>query len=488
MQRLRGSDAFAIYSDTPTSPFVTMKVAIYQPTDRNNPPTPGELKQFFLANFANIGLQRTGLRIVRVPFDLHHPVWVADPAFSPEDHIYHVGLPAPGGKAELCEFLSELAGIPLNYNRPLWELWLVEGLEDGKIAAVIKIHHSLADGKMVASLIQKTHTVKLTTTGQNIHIAGESVPGKLRLIAGALVDLVKSYTVELPHYYRHLKQAREGSAAIEMVEGETVAPFSAPWTIFNQLGGPYRTYRYETFSLSEFKIIEKHFDCTVNTMVLGVISEAARRYLKETGNLPSASLVCAMPVGDQAGANPETMLHSDIHNNNLAVSIVPLYQNIEDMGERLKAIRQASKLALNVVRRSNGRRVDNFLDFLPGTMVRLFNAISDRRSKQHLNPHANLIISNVPGPREALYALDGRLEMVDLLSTGNLADAGSINITVWSYVDNLNFSFYFRKGVLPNPESMLRHTRDVVEELRSQYLTPVPASRDEPAAAGQTTG
>lgn len=470
MQRLRGSDAYPIYSETSTSPFVTLKVAIYLPTTADDVPLASEIAGFVKASIVMTGARRADLRIMRVPFDLHHPVWVADPDFSPDNHIHHTKLPTPGTKAQLCDFLSDLMGQPLNPELPLWETWVVEGLENGRVAIVFKVHHALADGKTIANLVEKSHSKK--TAGKVLMAGeeGEPIPGKTRLIRDALRDLVKSYTVELPNYHRHLKRARQASAAIGKAGGDGVPPFSAPYTILNQKGGEQRIYRYETFSLANFKTMAKIFDCTINTLVMGVCSEALRRYLLEVDTLPPESLITAMPLGDPGGEDIKTLLNSNIHNNNLAVATLALHQNIADFGQRLQAIKQASEEAINSVLRSNGRRFDNLLDFLPGTVIRLINADMIRRQAKKQNPFANVVISNVPGPRETLYALDGRLKLVELLSTGNLMDGGNLNITVWSYAGKLCFSFYSRKGALPEPEKLNGHLRVVLEELQAQHL------------------
>lgn len=477
MLRLRGSDAFAIYSETPTSPFVTLKVAIYRPACKDDVPDIVEIRRFLEAGIATHGGKCPHLRIVRVPFDLHHPVWVADRDFSPDDHIYHIALPPPGRKAQLCDFLSDLMGMPLNPERPLWEIWVVEGLEDGRIAIVSRLHHALADGSMVAAMIGKTHGSAVRGQVPTAGFGGEPLPGKSRLLRDALVDLCRSFTIELPHFYRQFQQARQGDRAVENA-AESVATSSAvPFTIFNKFGGRYRIFRYETFSLAEFRALSRRFDCTVNTLIMGVCSEALRRYLLEVDALPSLSLASGMPIGDPGGGDSDTLLGSDIHNNRLAgVAIVPLYQDIADFGQRLQAIKRASKAAVASVRRSRSRRLETYLDFLPGAFIRLMFAVLYRRVAQEKEPFANLVISNVSGPGKTLYALDGRLEMVELLSVGNLTDGGNLNITVWSYVDNLSFSFYTRKGALPEPDRINAHVTEVVGELRGQYLAERPLS------------
>lgn len=476
MYRLRGSDAFAVYSESPTSPFVTLKVAIYSPTDEGDTPDSDDIKDFVKQRITVTGAGRADFRILRVPFDLHHPVWVHDPDFDPENHIHEAELPLPGGKEQLCEFLSELMGRPLNPDIPLWEIWLISGLEDGKTAIAFKIHHALADGKTIARMIEIAHRRTNFGGGNEEEAEGEHIPGASRLVGDALLDLARSYTVELPHFYHHLKQARQKNAAIvEALAGAVenlVAPFSAPFTVLNRIGGSAeRIYRYETFSLSEFKTLSRHFDCTINTLVMGVCSETLKRYLQEVDDLPSEPLIAAMPIGDQAGSTLKKLLKSDIQNNNLAVAVLPLYQNIEDIGQRLAAIKEAARAAIDHVRHADGRRFDNYFDYMPGTAIRLMHSAINQRQRKKQNPHANVVISNVPGPRQLLYALDGRLKLEELLSVGNLTDAGHLNITVWSYVDKLSFSFLIRKGALPHGEVIADHLRDVVDELRGRYLT-----------------
>jgi WS/DGAT/MGAT family acyltransferase len=441
-------------------------------------PDISELRRFVKAQAIRLGSGVADMRIVRVPFDLHHPVWVADPDYSPDDHIYHAALPPPGDKSQLCAFLSDLMGRPLDPDRPLWEVWLVEGLEGGRIAVVAKVHHALADGKTIAALIARGHAGAAADDTSPNGNGGEPIPGKARLIGDALIDLFKTYTNELPSFYRDLKQARQESSASERagearpeIAEEEEPPGPAPFTVLNQLGGGrYRIYRYETFSLSDFKALSKMFDCTINTLVLGVCSEALKRYLADVDTVPSTSLLAAMPLGDPSGVSHTTRLHHIPPKNHLAVPILPLHQGIEAFGERLQAIKQSSDAAIDRVHRSWGRRFDNYLEFLPGLVIRQMNAVMRRRQAKREGAYANVVISNVPGPRNPLYLLDGRLEMVEFLSTGNITDLGHLNITVWSYVDNLSFSFYMRKGALPEPEKIPAYVSEVISELQQELI------------------
>jgi diacylglycerol O-acyltransferase / wax synthase len=476
MYRLRGSDAYTIYSGTHSSPFVTMKTAIYKPVDPEDIPHVSDIRRFVKAGMALHGSKGAGMRVMRVPLDIHHPVWVSDPEFSIDDHIYHIILPSPGNKAQLCDFISDLMGRPLDPNRPLWEAWIVDGLEDGRIAVVAKNHHVLADGMTTANIIARSHMKTDATDAAATAMVAEPIPGKARLMWDALLDLGRSYTVELPAYYQHLKQAREGSRSLKAAGDDAPAPFTAPHTVLNEQGGRYRTYRYEMASLAELKAVSKKLDCTLNTLVMGICAEALRRYLLDVDSLPESPLIVGMPMGDQGGANLKSLLHSDIHNNSLAVAFVPLDLTIADFEDRLQAIKRGSAAGIDSVRRSNGRRFDNYLDFLPGTFIRLLNSMMDLRQSKKQGPYVNLPISNVPGPRGTLYAVDGRLELVELLSTGNLMDVGALNITVWSYVDNLCFSCYYRKGAMPDPEKLNTYLGEILREIPAKYLGEIKTS------------
>ncbi len=476
MQRLRGSDAFTVYSETSKSPFVTVKVAIYSPTPGNSLPPEGDLLSLVEQAVAKLGATRAGLRIVRVPLNLHHPVWVNAPGFALKNHIHETRLPSPGTKEQLCDFISELMGKPLDSRLPLWEIWIVRGLERERLAMVFKVHHAFADGRTMARLIELAHTTRRSLQPpEDPGLAEEPFPGKLRLVGDALVDLMKSFTVELPQLYRHVKRFRAQAPVSASHEKSPVAPFQAPYTRLDAAAeGRERIYRYETFSLATLKSLSHTLDSTLNSLILAICSEALRRYLQDLDSVPAESLMTAIAIGQSTDEEPVLHPPNEIHNNRLAVAYVPLFQNIVDFEERLAAIKEAAKVVIEHARTGPGQFFDSYLDFTPAPVVQMMMGLLARRQKKHQRPCANVVISNVPGPREKLFALDGRLEMQELLSVGNLTDVANLNITVWSYADNLTFSFFFRKGALPRPESLVGHICDVVAELLERYAVSPP--------------
>jgi diacylglycerol O-acyltransferase / wax synthase len=470
MHRLRGTDAQTIYHETYTSNFVTLKTLIYEQVDTANPVSVRELKASIIEGVRAVGDRGMAMRVIRIPWDIHHPVWVRDPDFSVEDHIYHISLPPPGGKAELCDFISQLMGTPLDSNRPLWETWIVEGLEGGQIAVVNRIHHVLADGMTSVREIIHSHSHSEPFGEVALPAVVEPIPGRLWLAATSLLELFRTYLFEFPKFYRHLQLAREASKDLKDSDSPAVGPFQSPFTFLSRPGGPYRIYRYETFPLDEIKAIGKQLDATVNTLVMGICAEALRRYFIAFDQLPALPLTVTMPVGVQGGKDALKLFNSDIQNNNLAIAFVRLDLNIADFRERLVDIRESSTAAIEHLKKTEGRRFENYFDFMPGSFIRLLNKVLKKRQARKKNPYASFGISNVPGPRETLYACHKKLKVVNILSCGNLAEIGSLNITVWSYVDKITFSFLYRKGIFIDPEKVNGYVADVVAELRQQYL------------------
>jgi len=446
---------------------------IYEPTVAGSTPNFQEMKAFIAAGVEHWITAGLGYRVLRAPWDLHHPVWVEDNSFCLDNHIHHIALPAPGRKEQLCEFISYIMSMPLDPNRPLWDSWIVEGLEGGRIAWVCKMHHVLADGLMSADHIINIHggnkKAKSTSSlkpSDYVFKTFPDPPRKMQLAIDALKDLAKSYTIEFPSFYREYKAALKTRKKIKETAPTIPAyqAFMAPFTMINKPGSHYFKYRYEKFSLSEFKALSRSLNCTINDLVLAICSEALRRYMRTYEPLPDKPMVVIMPVSSRHDNRGHKFLNSEIQNNSVSLAYVPLDVNIESFEERLYSIKQGSRGAMEEIRRTKGLRMENFADYMPGSFFRILNWVFANRQKHKKGPIANMSISNVPGPREVLYACDGKLEMKELLSCGNLTDVTSLGVTVWSYADNLVFSCFFRNSVMPSPHKFTQHLQDSYAE------------------------
>lgn len=476
-QRFRGGDAQFLYNETVTSPFVTLKAMVYEPVDPGSKPAIEEMKSFIAEGVADWIYRGLGYRVIRAPFDLHHPLWIEDKNFCLDKHIHHIALPEPGDKDMLCRFISNLMSAPLDPNRPLWNSWIVEGLEGGKIAWVCKMHHVLADGLMSAEHIVKIHSdeshkpqaSKLTTSDYVFRDSPE-IPGKVSLFWMALVDLIKTYTYEFPKYRREYKEAKNlnQKKSVAQPPAQAYGPFMAPFTLLNQPGEHYFRYRYESFSLNEFKALSKRLNCTVNNLVLGICSEALRRYLSDFEPLPEVPLVIIMPVSNRKSNDSGKFLNSEFQNNSVSLAYVPLDLNIADFYERLESIKAGSRAAMAELECTRGTRMENFADFMPGSFFRFLNWVFSKRQQQKKNPLCNLSISNVPGPRQELFACDGKLRMTELLSCGNLGDSSGLGITIWSYLDNICFSCFLRDDVMPDPPRFTRYLAEAYQRIKEE--------------------
>jgi hypothetical protein len=172
-----------------------------------------------------------------------------------------------------------------------------------------------------------------------------------------------------------------------------------------------------------------------------------------------------MPVGKKKVDDAKVFLNTEIHNNNVALAFVSLDLRIESFSDRLKTIKRASELAMQHVKHTDGKRMDNFSDYLPGFLFKFLNRYIARRQRSRQTLLANTAVSNVPGPKEQLFACDGRLKMVELLSCGNLMDINAMGITVWSYMDKLCFNLLYRKNVLPEQHRIKALFSEVYDEL-----------------------
>src|SRR5207302_6274245 len=151
MERMTGLDAGFLYMETPTLHMHTLKIAVIDPANVPGGYSFDLLKEVLATRLRYLLPFRR--RVVEVPFGLHHPVWIEDPDFDLDYHVRRVAVPAPGGPHEFGDLISDIASHQLDRRRPLWELWVVEGLEHGYIGVVAKIHHAAADGVAAAAML-----------------------------------------------------------------------------------------------------------------------------------------------------------------------------------------------------------------------------------------------------------------------------------------------------------------------------------------------
>ena len=393
-------------------------------------------------------------RVVRVPGDLHEPLFVEDPDFDLDFHVRRMAVPAPGGIHELCELISDIASRPLDRNRPLWELYLIEGLEDGGLASVAKVHHTLADGVASAELLDLFYdaTADAQPSGRD-DWQPEAIPGRWSLLAHAVPDLARLLVDGLPRILGDTRRARRlKKATPPLVSEPPPKSFTAPRTPLNRPLTPHRSFTVISVPLDDIRKVKTAFGTTINDVVLATAAGGVRRYLLERDALPATPMVASVPVSTRP---PEARL---TWGNHLAKIYVSLRTDVADPIERLQASRRAANAAKADLEATRGSRLEDWIEYLPVFLLRLLVRVLNRRFRSGKAPSENLVVSNVPGPRSKLYI--GGSPVTSFFSVGPLVESVGLNITAWSYVDQMNVCLLSCREAVPD----LWHLTDLLRE------------------------
>jgi WS/DGAT/MGAT family acyltransferase len=350
------------------------------------------------------------------------------PELDPDYHVRHEMLPAGAGDEALDALVSRIASEPLDRERPLWQIFFVEGLAGGRIAYVTKLHHAVADGGASAELVLRSfqssraraHYVPQELPPQ------EAIPSPRERITRAL-QLHLRRQRELPGLL--WRSARELGVSLAWLSSGRSMPtpaFRAPATRFNQPVTANRVCAHATLSLPAILDIKRAVDCTVNDVYLALVGGALRSYLAAHQELGETALTAAVPV------SVRVKLDEPAFGNALAYWFATTASNLEDPLERLRAVADSTRAARSLFAKRDPRLAVDWLDHwvlrrlyldgLPAIVSALFG-----------RPSFNVIVSNVRGPSQPLYSNGARVEQ--LLSIGPLSLQQGLNFTAWSYLD-----------------------------------------------------
>lgn len=423
MERLSGLDASFLYLETPAQLMHVCGIVVVDPTTMPQPYTFARMQDALAKRVSSIPSFRR--RLHTVPLHLDHPVWVDDADFDIDRHVHRIALPSPGGDQELAEICGHLAGIPLDRSRPLWEMWVIEGLQDGKVAIFTKMHHATVDGVSGANMISHLCSLEpdAPAPAPAEHAAGRD-PSEVELVARGLLanvtrpfGIVKLVAPSTNLVAKTLRRAREGTAM--------AAPFTAPRTSFNGTITGHRSVAFADMSLDAIKEIKKATGTTVNDVVLAVSGGALRRYLDARGELPGSSLIATVPVSVH-----ETSKRSG-GSNKVSALFSRLGTDVADPLERLQAMAESNRNAKEHHKAIDADTLQEWAEFAAprtfGLAVRLYSAW--RLPEKHPVVH-NLVISNVPGPPVPLYFMGARIDA--LYPLGPVFHGAGLNITVMS--------------------------------------------------------
>ena len=480
MQRLSGVDALFIEMETKRTSQAVMAVLVLDPSGIPGGYSFKAIKDHFASRLDEIPNFRR--RLVHIPFRLGHPMWVDDPDFDVDAHIHRAGLPAPGGSAELAEFVADVAGRSLDRDRPLWETWVVEGLAQGNFALVAKSHHSLMDGVTGADFISRLFDAvpeipprvppeiwAPPTLPSQARLFVEALPGALMRPA-SLVTTGISATKGAVGFLRGALLRPEGSPAPTL-------PFTAPVTPFNGSISSQRTVAYGRTSLSDLKKIKNAFGCTVNDVVLTACGLALRDWLRDHGGVPDRPLVATLPVSVRDTER--------ISGNKVSTMFVRLPTVVDDPVLALLELQEDTRGAKVLHQAMGAETLMELAEFAPRRLLNLAAQLySGWNLANYHRPVYNVIISNVPGPQVPLY-LDGA-ELLAFYPHGPVFDGAGLNITVMSYQDSVDIGIIADRETVPEVQEIAQGFVRAVESLLAAADQAVPQARPEGSRGART--
>ncbi len=413
-------------------------------------------------------------RLAFVPLGQGRPVWVDDPHFNVNFHVRHSALPQPGGDAQLKRLAGRVFSQALDRSRPLWELWLVEGLADDRFALLSKTHHALVDGISGVDIA----TVLFDSSPEPMPVAApdrEWVPRPLPSDAQLLADALLERATVPGEIARGVRAALRGPRQIASRLGQALGGVSAvaraglqaaPASPFNVRIGPHRRFTWVRGDLSEFKTVKNALGGTVNDVVLASVAGALGRYLRLHGE-PTDDLVlkAMVPVSVRADVERGAL------GNRVAAMWAPLPVGLTDPVQRLLTIGRDMDGIKDSGQAVGAQVLTELSGFAPPTIMAQAARL---QARQRL---FNIVVTNVPGPQFPLYMLGRQLEAMYPMVP--LAENTALGIAIMSYDGQLNFGLNADYDALPDLEALADELRASIEEL-------VAAAGESPTAGSGT--
>ena len=464
MEQLSGMDASFLYFETPNAPNHIGSFAIY---DQSTAPGGRVTFKGILRNVEKrLHLSRCfRQRLVHVPLELDHPYWLEDPDFDLEFHIRHIALPHPGDWRQLCIQVARIHARPLDLNRPLWEMYVIEGLDsvegvpEGSFAVFTKIHHAAIDGVSGAELAAAVHD--LTPQAKPSEPEEDWIPER----QPDLLELVARTTANNIRYPFRFAQvlSRTAPRLMSMLQGggedEVEGAGPVPRTRFNGTVSSHRVIGGVDFSLDDIREIRKRVPgATVNDVILAICSGALRNYLEFHGELPIDSLVAMAPISVRTEDERGTA------GNKISTMSVTLFTSIADPIARLEAIHEGTRSSKATAEAVGARTMTDITQFVPGNLAGLAARLYTRLGlANNIRPFLNTVITNVPGPQIPLYFTGAR--MVSLYGLGPVLDGMGLIHPVFSCSGRISISFTSCRDMIPDPGFYASCIQDSFDQL-----------------------
>lgn len=454
MRRLNGVDALMLYSEAPEIHMHTLKVGVLDVSGLDGRFTFDLFRR--VAEPRLLALKPLRYQLVDIPMKLHHPMWVENADIDFDYHVRRVAVRAPGGRRELDDLIGEIASTPLDRSRPLWEMYVAEGLAGDRVAIIHKVHHVLADG--VASANQmgwaiqpdppefpakaiRTADAERTRIGL-LTAAGRDHARQLRRLPSLVADTARGVS-------RVRRRAKERGRNPELAPN-----FAPPPTFLNHVVSPTRRFATVPLALPDVKEAAKALGVTLNDVVLASVAGALRELSLRYDGVADAPLIAGVPV---SYGDPDRLA-----GNEFSYMTPSLAVHVADPLQRVRLTAAATRIAKENHQLLGPDLIATWLNYLPPSMTPSAFRWQSKRVESSLI--MNLTVSNVPGPRER--GSFGGAVISEIYSVGPLVAGSGMNVTVWSYVDQLNVSVLTDDLTTDDPHEMTEAMVRAFVELR----------------------
>jgi len=459
MKTLSGVDGAFLHLETPETPMHVGSLSLFDLPDGYRGDFHADVKAQMKKRLKLVPVFTR--KLAAMPLQFANPAWVTDDKVDLDYHVQHLKLPAPGTQAQLEDKAGLLHSELLDRSRPLWRLYVIDGLQSGQIGYYIKVHHAVLDGQAGVMLAQALFDVtpKPRSIPRSAGLRAEH-PGMGELAAAALKHDVSQYVKlvrHLPDVVRALS-GMFGAAAPSEAKGRLGQNFSfGPKTSLNIPITGERGFAAVSVPLDTLKQLAVRHEAKLNDVVMALCSGALRRYLSSHGGIPKKPLIATMPISLRAAGNTE-------YTTQATLSLVNLNTQIADPVKRLRAIRDASGAVKAVASRAKGVIPTDFPSIgVPWVLHGLASLYGRSGLAGAIPPVANVVISNVPGPQVPLYAAGARMATYWPLS---IVEHGvGLNITVMSYAGAMGFGFTTARCAVPDAGELSVALIEALDEL-----------------------
>ncbi len=451
MKQLTQMDSVFVYNESASAPFHISPILIYDPSTAAD----GIVRFKDILDRFKQRIHKSPVfrrKLVKVPFNLDSPYWIEDKNFDLEFHVRHLALPKPGDWRQFCILLSRLHSRQLDLNRPPWEAYVIEGLDNinglppGSFALYLKIHHCAIDGATGNQIIEALHDLEPTPPREKYEDdwCGEDEPNQLVLLQKAYLKLLKSPR-QVANIVKHAIRSRE-----EGQKGHQGKPFEnhevKDRIRFNEQLSPHRVFGGLRMDLQDLKFIKNTVgECTLNDVLLSIVGGAMRKYLLDKRELPKASLVAGVPIStrtdDQANADG---------GNEVSGMRLYLRTDIADPVKRLQLIHHdavASKAYANAI---GVERMSTIINSIPSGLASVGMRVMSATGIASRAPFVHTIVTNVPGPQFPMYLCGARAML--WLGAGCPMHGVGLFHTVNSYYGSVFLTFLSCRQMLPDPD------------------------------------